>query len=119
MNSLRNVFASLLLSSSAAVAQTPDFNPLGPEVAVLLDLDAGRAGKVNSILHRARVRVANARDQIGEPIDAQSYAILVAAMEAIAADADRQLAEILTNEEMERWREALPERTRAPLWTRA
>jgi hypothetical protein len=119
MASLRTVFASLLLSSSAAVAQTPDFNPLGPEVAVLLDLEAGRARQVNSILHRARERMANARDQIGEPIDAQSYWILVAAMEAIAAEADRQLGEILTGEEMEKWRATLPERARAPLWTRA
>jgi hypothetical protein len=119
MASLRNVFASLLLSSSAAVAQAPDFNPLGPDVAVLLELEASRARRVNSILHRARLRMANARDQIGDPIDAQSYAILVAAMEAIAADTDRQLGEILTNEEMEKWRAALPERARSPLWTRA
>jgi hypothetical protein len=119
MASLRNLFASLLVSSSAAVAQSQDFNPLGPEVAIVLELDGARAGQVNAILHRARVRMASARDQIGEPIDAQSYAILVAAMETIAADADRQLAEILTSEEMEKWRAALPERSPAPLWTRA
>jgi hypothetical protein len=119
MASLRKLLASVLLSSSAAMAQAPGFNPLGPEVAVLLELDSARAQRVNSILHRARERLASARDQIGEPIDASTYSILVAAAEAIAADADQQLARVLTADEMEIWRAAIPRGTRARQWTNA
>jgi hypothetical protein len=116
MASLRNLLASLLVSSSAAVAQPQAFNPLGPDVAIILDLDTARAMEVNRILARARVRVTEARRQLGDPVDGPSLAILAMAVEAIASEADRQLSAILTWDEIDQWRVALPERAHARRW---
>jgi hypothetical protein len=117
MARLRNLLASLLVSSSAAVAQPQGLNPLGPDVAIMLNLDTARAIQVNAILAQARLRTDEARRQLGNPPDAQSFAILVTAMEAIAADADRQLSQVLTWDEIDQWRAILPERAHARRWT--
>ena len=66
MTSLRSIFASLLVSSSAAVTQPHGFNPPGPEVAIALDLDAARAGQANSILHLTRGEMEKWRAAIPE-----------------------------------------------------
>lgn len=108
MPSLRKLAASFLFSSSAAVAQMPPVDPPQVDIAVLLDLDATRAQKVYAIMKMAHERMEVARAQIGRPTDETTRAVLRAAMDAIRIEADRQLAAVLTAEELEKLRAAMP-----------
>lgn len=109
MASFRRLLASFLFSSTAAVAQMPpDEPPPRLDIAVLLNLDATRAQQVYAIMKISHQRMAAARAQIGRTTDPTSRAVMRAAMDAIHAEADSQLAAVLTVEELEKLRAAMP-----------
>lgn len=112
MASFRRLVASLLFSSTAAVAQTPPVEPPGVDIAVLLNLDASRAERVHAIMKTSRAKMMAAREQLGRPTDEASRSVMRAAMEAIRADTDSQLATVLTPDELDKVHAAMPRRHR-------
>ncbi len=103
------ILTALALASTVATAQPipgQGFNRI--DVVKLLNLDADRAGKVESILENAHVRMRNARAQIGRPTDDTTRATLHAAMKAIRDDTDQQLATVLTAAEMQELLDSMP-----------
>ena len=103
------ILAALALASALATAQPlpgQGFNRVN--IVKLLNLDEERGGKVQSILENAHLAMRNARQQIGRPTDDTTRATLHAAMKAIREDTDRQLASVLTAEEMEKLMSSLP-----------
>lgn len=108
-NSVPPILAALALASAMATAQPlpgQGFNRVN--IVKLLDLDDERGGKVESILENAHVAMRTARAQIGRPTDDTTRATLHAAMKAIREDTDRQLAAVLTADEMEKLMSSLP-----------
>ena len=90
MPSIRSFVASAALASTAAAAQIPPPDaPPRVNVATLLDLDDVRARKVDAILEASREKMR-------------------AAMQAIRAETDQQLVTVLTVQELERLRAAMP-----------
>ncbi len=113
MKSLRSLFASVALASTAAAAQMmhPDGTPPPRvDIVALLSLDAARADQVNAIMKAAHERVVAARQQIGRPTDDTTRNVMHAAMQAIHEDTDRQLATVLTPEEIDKLHAAMPGR---------
>lgn len=114
MASLRKLLASFLVSSSAAVAQMPPAEPPRVDIAVLLNLDATRAQQVYAIMKVSHERMVAARQQIGRPTDDTSRTMLRAAMDAIRAETDSQLATVLTADELDKLRSTMPRHPRVP-----
>ena len=112
MASFRKLLASLLLSSTAVVAQTPPGEPPRVDIAVLLNLDAARAEQVHAIMKASHVKMQAAREQIGLVTDETSRTVMHAAMEAIRAETDGQLATVLTAEELDKLHTAMQARRR-------
>jgi hypothetical protein len=113
MKSIRSIFASLALASTAAAAQMmhPDgAPPPRVDIVALLSLDAARADQVNAIMKAAHDRVVAARQQIGRPTDDTTRNVMQAAMQAIRDDTDRQLAAVLTPAELDKLHAAMPGR---------
>jgi len=110
MNTLRSIFAFLGFAATVAGAQMPPeaSSPPRPDVATMLSIDSERAQKVEAILQSAHVKVRAARESLGRPTDETTRAALHAAMEAIRIDTDQRLLTVLTAEELQRLREALP-----------
>lgn len=109
----RSILALLALTSTVAAAQSPPTpRTLAPRVniAALLDLDAQRAQQVDAIMQAAHARMKAAREQIGRPTDDSTRGLMHTAMQAIRQDTDRQLAAVLTAEELERLHAAMPPR---------
>jgi len=103
------ILAALALASAVATAQPlpgQGFNRVN--IVKLLNLDEERGGKVETILENAHVAMRNARQQIGRPTDDTTRATLHAAMKAIRDETDRQLATVLTAEELDRLMSSLP-----------
>ena len=101
--------AALALASAMATAQPipgQGFNRVN--IVKLLNLDDERGGKVQAILENAHVRMRTARQQIGRPTDDTTRSTLRAAMTAIRDETDRQLATVLTADELERLMDVLP-----------
>ena len=111
MTRLRLIFASLGLAAIVAGAQTPpNAGARAPRIDIvnLLGLDATRAAQVETILQEAQGKMRYAHEQIGPPTDETTRATMHAAMEAIRSDTDAKLGSVLTADEMERLRAALP-----------
>lgn len=103
------ILAALALASAMATAQPipgQGFNRVN--LVKLLNLDDERGDKVDAILENAHLRMRTARQQIGRPTDDTTRATLHAAMKAIREETDRQLATVLTAEEMEQLMQSLP-----------
>lgn len=103
------ILAALALASAVATAQPlpgQGFNRVN--IVKLLDLDEERGGKVENILENAHGAMRNVRQQIGRPTDDITRATLHAAMKAIRDETDRQLAAVLTAEEMDELMSSLP-----------
>ena len=111
--SLRSIFASITLASTAAMAQMPPEAPRRIDFAQLLNIDAERAQQVDAIMKSTHQRMREARAQIGKPTDETTRATMHAAMHAIREDADKQLATVLTPDELEKLRAAMPVPPRA------
>ena len=111
--SLRSIFASITLASTAAMAQMPAETPRRIDYAQLLDIDAARAQQVEAIMKSTHERMRAARAQIGKPADDTTWATMHAAMQAIRQDADKQLATVLTDEQLQKLRAAMPAPPRA------
>ena len=111
------ILTALALASTVATAQPipgQGFNRI--DVVKLLNLDAERGDKVDAILENAHERMRAARAQIGRPTDDTTRATLHAAMKAIREDTDKQLASVLTPDELEKLMASMPRprRTGAP-----
>lgn len=108
MKILRSATAALAFTSTLTSAQTPPVQGAVPavDIVVLLDLDNTRASLVDSILENALQRIMAAREQIGPGTDETTLAVMQAAMRAIRENTDRQLAAVLTPEELARLKEA-------------
>jgi hypothetical protein len=112
--SIPPILTALALASTVATAQPipgQGFNRI--DIVKLLNLDEPRGAKVENILQAAHERMRAARAQIGRPMDDTTRATLHAAMKAIRDDTDRQLAEVLTPDELERLMAAMPRPQRA------
>jgi hypothetical protein len=111
MKSFRSLFASLAIASTSAAAQLmhPEGAPAPRvDIVALLSLDAARAQQVHAILQTTHERIAAARAQIGRPTDDTTRAVMHAAMQAIREDTDRQLASVLTPDELVKLHAAMP-----------
>src|SRR5262249_26465557 len=110
MKTLRSILAFLGFAATVAGAQMPPeaSAPPRPDIATMLSIDSERAQKVEAILQSAHVKMRAARESLGRPTDETTRATLHAAMEAIRKDTDQQLLTVLTAEELQRLREALP-----------
>ena len=92
---------AVAFAAPEAGAQRPHHAPRPPAEAVaLLNLDAQRAQQVAAILENTHARMEAARQQIGPPTDATSRSSMHAAMTAIREETDKQLAAVLTAEEL-------------------
>jgi hypothetical protein len=109
MKILRSATAAIAFVSTLGSAQTlqPNGRAPGPYAVTLLKLDSNRAGLVDAILENAVERALVAREQIGPGTDATTRAVMQAAMHAIREDADRQLAAVLTPEELATWKDSM------------
>ena len=93
MKPSRTLLLSLLLSSSTAFAQMPPgAPPPRVDIAAVLNLDATRAEQVKAIMQATH----------------QKMEVVRAQMEAIRRDTDTQLAAVLTADELEKLRAAMP-----------
>jgi hypothetical protein len=110
MKILRSATAALAFTSTLTSAQTPPVQGAVPavDIVVLLDLDHTRANLVDSILENALQRIRAAREQIGPGTDAVTLSLMQAAMHAIRENTDRQLAAVLTPEEIAQLKEGVP-----------
>ena len=117
MSGLRALLAILCMAAAGvAIAHMPQVErPQSMEAArdrvdvmALLNLDAARAQRVQAVFERARERMRVAQDQVGPPADATAIVTLHAAMEAIRADTEENLAAILTDDELARLHRAAP-----------
>lgn len=111
----RSILALLAFTSTVATAQSPpETRPMPPrvDIAALLDLDAGRAQQVDAIMQAQHARMKAAREQIGRPTGDTTRNLMHAAMQAIRDDTDRQLAAVLTADELARVHAAMPPRRR-------
>jgi hypothetical protein len=111
--SLRSIFASITLASTTAMAQMPPEAPRRIDYAELLNIDTERAGQVEAIMKATHLRMREARAQIGKPTDDTTRSTMHAAMRAIREDADKQLATVLTPDELQKLRAAMPAPPRA------
>lgn len=110
MNVLRHTAAAIAAMAGLAQAE-PGHRPAPPPVARALTsigVDDARAQKVAVIYASSHVRAEAARRQIGRPTDETTRATLRAAMEAIRSDADRQVAEVLSPEELAQFKQVMP-----------
>ena len=110
MNTLRHTAAAIAAMAGLAQAD-PGHRPSPPPVARILTgigVDAARAQKVAAIFATSHVRAETARQQIGRPTDETTRATLRAAMEAIRSDTDRQVAEVLSPEELAQFNQVMP-----------
>ena len=114
MASFRKLLASLLFSSTAAVAQAPSVEPPRVDIAQLLNLDATRAQQVYTIMKASHAKMQAAREQIGLVTDETSRTVMHAAMEAIRSNTDSQLATVLTPDELDKLHAAMQRRHRIP-----
>jgi hypothetical protein len=87
----RALIAASFLLSADAMAQTPP-GPQRVDVVALLNLDATRAEQVRAIMRSTH----------------QKMEVVRAQMEAIRKETDTQLAAVLTPEELEKMRAAMP-----------
>jgi hypothetical protein len=110
MASLRRLLASILFSSTAAVAQTPPVEPPRVDIAALLNLDATRAEQVHAIMKTSHAKIVAAREQIGQVTDDTSRSVMRAAMEAIRTETDSRLATVLTPDELVKLHAAMQQR---------
>jgi hypothetical protein len=110
MKKLSPLLAAIALTSGFATAQPMPGEHRAPRVDVvkLLGLDADRAQKVDAILANARERMIAARREIGRPTDDTTRTTMHAAMQAIHQDTDKQLAEVLSPDELAKLRDAMP-----------
>jgi hypothetical protein len=108
------VAVTTAFASSVAMAQAPTARERQPIAAVVaqLQLESGRAQQVTAILENSRLRARTARDQIGPPTDDSTRATLRAAMEAIHAETEKQLAAVLSAPELAKLKDAMPGRPR-------
>jgi len=108
MGRIRSVLATFAFASTAASAQMPpSLERPHVDVAALLNLDATRAQRVEAILESARAKMRSARQQIGRPSDDTTRATMRAAMEAIRQDTDKQLATVLSADDIGKLNAAL------------
>jgi hypothetical protein len=108
------VLAALAFASTVATSQPmPGHVPPRVDVVNLLNLDAQRAEQVEAIMKNTRERMMAVRQEIGRPADDTTRATMRAAMQAIRAESDKQLAEVLTADELAKLRDAMP-RPRRP-----
>ena len=87
----RALIAASFLLSADAMAQTPP-GPQRADIVALLNLDATRAEKVRAIMQSTHQKMEAVRAQ----------------MEAIRKETDTQLAAVLTPEELQKLRAAMP-----------
>jgi hypothetical protein len=101
MKILRSATAAIAFVSTLSGAQsTPTARPATADIVTLLQLDATRAGLIDAILDGALKRALTARAMIRPTDDSMSRLVMQAAMHAIREDTDRQLAAVLTAEEL-------------------
>lgn len=110
MSISRSALAALALAAGLAQAEPVAFDRAPPAVnlGAVLDLDTPRAQIVEAILENAHARMMEARQQIGPPTDDTTRSVMRAAMHAIHEDAHRQLASVLTEEQLAKLEELLP-----------
>ena len=108
MKTLRSATAAIAFVSTltGAESQLSTARPATAHMVTVLQLDAARAGLVDAILENALQRVTAARRVIGPANDETGRLVLQAAMRAIREDVDRQLAAVLTAEELAAFKEA-------------
>lgn len=105
------LIAFLGLVITVAGARAPEADSRGPsEVAMLLDLDSDRSGRVAAIFREADEKMRFAREELGPPADEAARALLHAVTEAIRADTEAKLAAVLTAAEMEKLLASQPPR---------
>jgi hypothetical protein len=111
---LMKTFRVILAACAACIvlvaqAQTPA--PPGPpspaQIVSLLNLDAQRAQVVTAILENGHQQMQALRQQ-GQPTDDASRAAMRASMQAVRADVDKQLAGVLTADELAKLRQSMP-----------
>ena len=109
MSISRSALAALALASALAQAEPAAFDrpPLPVNIGAMLNLDIPRAQVVEAILDNAHARTVEARQQIGRPTDDTTRSVMRAAIHAIHEDAHRQLASVLTVEELAKLKELL------------
>ena len=110
MKSLRQTAAAIAAMAGIANAQ-PSGPPGPPPVARILagiGVDEARAQKVAAIFATSHIRAETARQQLGRPTDETTRATLRAAMDAIRSDTDRQVAEVLSADEIAKLKQAMP-----------
>jgi hypothetical protein len=105
----RSAFAAIVLTSGLAQAQAPGREPPPPiNVAAVLNIDTARAQVAQEILDTAQQRAMAARQEIGRPVDDTTRQVLRAAMDAIRLDTNKQLAAVLTPDELAKLNAAMP-----------
>ena len=116
MKSLRHAAAAI--AAMAGLAQAQPARPPGPppvaQILASIGVDDTRSQKVVAIFRNSRERAHAARQQIGRPTDDTTRATLRAAMQAIRTDTDRQLAEVLSADELAKLKQAMPPPHRRP-----
>ena len=101
--------AATVLGCTGASAELPAPREANyTRLVTLLGLDVARADVVVAILEHAHTRVAEAREQIGEPRDPEGRALMNTALQAIHQELDRQLSGVLSETELARVRQELP-----------
>ena len=112
MKNLRHVAAAL--AALAGLAQAEPARPPGPppvaQILASIGVDDARARQVVAIFDTSRQKAQAARQQIGRPTDDTTRATLRAAMEAIHADTQQKISEVLTADEMAKLKAAMPPR---------
>jgi hypothetical protein len=107
----RPMIACLAIFSTVAFAQAqqrPDGPPPRIDVAKVLNIDAARAQKVEAILKASHDKRMALREQMGPGKDEASREAMRAQMRAIREDTDKQLAAVLSPEELKKLHDAMP-----------
>jgi hypothetical protein len=100
--------ACVVVAQAQAQAPLPPRAPSPAQIVSTLNLDAQRAQVVTAILESGRQRMDALRQQ-ARPTDDASRAAMRGSMEAIRADVDKQLAAVLTADELAQLKQSMPQ----------
>lgn len=104
MSTFQSILVLLTSATSFAGGQMPAPDSMSRRVtiATVLHLDTLRAERVEEILQEALERQQAVRAQVGSANDTASRMVLRSAMRAVCDDADRQLAEVLGTDDLQK-----------------
>jgi hypothetical protein len=109
---MRPLIACFAVASTLASAQmrAHEGMPARVDVTALLNLDETRAAVVQAIFETQHRRIVSLQEQLGPQLNDATRAAGRAALRAIRQETDRQLASVLTADELEQLHEAVPVR---------